>query len=219
MSKVIITGATGMIGNIVLQYCIASEEITEIVSIVRKPSGILHPKLKEIVHTNFINYDGLEASFSGIDIAYFCIGVYTGAVSDSQFKEITVDYTKAFADKLKTHSPQATCCFLSGAGADPQEKSNTAFAKYKGIAENDLIKQNFRQLFIFRPAYIYPVEKRKEPNLAYRLFRYLYPLIQLFGKNVSIKSTDLGEAIYKAGLQAPSKTILENKDILLYLKK
>jgi uncharacterized protein YbjT (DUF2867 family) len=215
MKKVLITGATGMIGNIVLQHCLASEAVQTVVSLVRKPSGALHPKLTEIAHRDFLNYDGLEAAFTGVDAAYFCIGVYTGAVPDAQFREITVDYTKIFADKLKTHSPGAVFCFLSGAGADPLEKSRTPFARYKGMAENYLIGKGFGALAIFRPGYIYPVEKRAEPNVAYRIFRLLYPLLKnIMGPNASIRSTDLGAAMFKAGLTPPDKTILENRDII-----
>ena len=215
--RVIVTGASGMIGGIVLRHCLASGEITQVISLVRTAGTVRHPKLKEIIHRDFSNYNGLESEFTGIDIAYFCLGVYTGSVPDALFKEITVDYTHAFAEQLKVHSPGATFCFLSGAGADPNEQSRLAFARYKGMAENGLIRQNFGSLTIFRPGYIYPVEKRKEPNVGYRVFRFLYPLIRLFSSNMGIKSTELGKAIFLAGLHTPGKMILENKDILHFL--
>jgi putative NADH-flavin reductase len=97
---------------------LASDNISEVICIVRKPLKISHEKLKVIVHDDFLNYQSINETFQHIDIAYFCIGVYTGALPDAQFKEITVDYTKAFADTLKNESPKATFCFLSGQGAD-----------------------------------------------------------------------------------------------------
>jgi uncharacterized protein YbjT (DUF2867 family) len=218
LKKVIITGASGMVGGIILAHCLESKEIGEVRLFVRKPTGKTHPKIREVVVSDFKDYTGMEDAFKDVTAAYFCIGVYTGAVPDAQFREITVDYTKAFADSLKQQSPGAVVCFLSGAGADPKEKSKTSFARYKGMAENYLIGKDFGGLFIFRPAYIYPVEKRKEPNFSYRLFRALYPVLGALGESLSIKSTELGAAMYHAGLQAPEKTILENKDIIAYFR-
>lgn len=203
-----------MVGSSVLRHCLQSNEIEKVISFVRRPSGISHPKLNEIIHNDFLNYKGLEKYFRNQDIAYFCIGVYTGQVPDKEFKEITYDFAVAFADVLKSQSPNATFCFLSGGGADPREKSMFSFARYKGMAENYLIKKEFKSLHVFRPKYIYPVEKRKEPNFSYRLMRGSYPLIKIFGVKYSIKSTQLGEAMYKAGIHGAAKTILENKDIL-----
>ncbi|MEM7381389.1 MAG: NAD(P)H-binding protein [Bacteroidota bacterium] len=213
MKNVLIVGASGMIGNIVLQECLKSLEIGSITSIVRRNSEVAHPKLKEVVHEDFMNYAAIQELFKDIDAAFFCIGVYTGAVPDEIFRKITVDYTVAFANILKAESPEATLCFLSGAGADLSEKSRTSFARYKGMAENYLLQSGLN-FYSFRPAYIYPVEKRKEPNVMYRISRRLYPLIRMFGKNASIKSTELGQAMFKAGMTGAPSNFLENKDIL-----
>lgn len=216
--KVIITGATGMIGQLVLQQCLSSQEIQEVVALVRKASGLSHPKLKEVVHADFLHFESILPEFADVDIAYFCLGAYTGALPDARFKEVTVDYTKAFADALYSQSPNANLCFLSGQGADLTEKSKTAFARYKGMAENYLMQKGFAGLAIFRPGYIYPVEKRKEPNLAYRVFRMLYPFLKsVLGKNASITSTELAQAMFEAGIHPPEKVILENRDILKML--
>lgn len=213
MKRVIMTGATGMIGGIILRECINSSEIESIKSIVRKPSGITHPKLTEVVHTDFVDYSNVEDYFKDIDIAYFCIGVYTGQFPDEQFKIITVDYTKAFADALKKHSSNAVFCFLSGEGADLKEKSRMSFARYKGMAENYLMSKRFKQFYTFRPSYIYPVEKRVEPNFSYRLMRRLYPLMKAIAPSAVITSEQLGTAMFRAGINGAPKTILENEDI------
>lgn len=206
-----------MVGGIVLQQCLQSKEIRKVTSFVRKPAGIKHDKLEEKVISDFTNYSDIEDCFNNIDIVYFCIGVYTGAVSDEKFKEITVDYTKAFVEVLKKKSPDTMFCFLSGAGADRTEKSRMSFAKYKGMAENYLFN-NLKNVYSFRPGYIYPVKKRKEPNFGYRVSRFLYPIIKLFGKSMSIKSTELGKAMFKAGLTKKGQSVLENKQILQLLK-
>ena len=202
-----------MIGGIVLNHCLQNDDIDKITVVGRRSCGVSSPKLNELILTDFLDYSASANEFSNIDVAYFCLGVYTGAVPDDKFKEITVDYAIAFADAVKEGSPEVIFSFLSGAGADPKEKSRTAFARYKGMAENYLIKKNFRELYIFRPGYIYPVEKRVEPNLMYRLSRSLYPVIKLFGKNAHIKSTDLGKAMYAVFENKPNQTILENRDI------
>lgn len=206
-----------MIGRIVLQQCLESTEIGKVTSLVRRPSGIIHNKLVEHVCNDFTNYDKLEAHFQNQDIAYYCIGVYTGTVSREEFRKITVDYTLAFADMLKKNRPEAAFCFLSGAGADTKEKSRMMFAQDKGIAENYL-RKSFGKIYIFRPAYIFPVYKREEPNFSYRITRSLYPLIKLLGANMSIKSTELAEAIFRVGIEGAGKTILENRDIRNFLK-
>ncbi|MDG2447990.1 MAG: hypothetical protein P8M34_00070 [Saprospiraceae bacterium] len=132
------------------------------------------------------------------------------------FETITVNYVETFINKLKKESPMAFVSFLSGAGADQTEKSRAAFAKFKGKAEKVLLK-DIDKLFIFRPGYIYPVTPRKEPNLMYIVTRFLYPLIRLFGNKVSIRSSDLAEAMFLSGFNSPSQSILENNEILDYM--
>jgi uncharacterized protein YbjT (DUF2867 family) len=202
-----------MIGGIVLRECLNDTTIEQVTSIVRRPSGVSHAKLVEVVHQDFLDYRDIAAHFQNQDIAHFCIGVYTGQVSDSEFKKITFGFAKAFADALAKASPTATCCFLSGAGADQKEKSRMSFAKYKGMAENYLIQKNFGQLYIFRPAYIYPVEKRQEPNFSYRLMRSLYPLMKALYPQGAITSEQLGMAMFKAGITGADQVVLENEDI------
>lgn len=216
MKRVIITGALGMIGNLILKQCLFSSEITEVVSLVRKRSGQEHKKLKEIIVSDFNNYEELDSVFENVDIAFFCIGVYTGQVPDTKFKEITVDYAVRFAQTLKQNSPDAKLCLLSGAGADRTEKSRTSFARYKGMAENQITTLGL-EFYAFRPGYIYPVTPRKEPSIMYGILRALYPVIKLFGSNASIKSTELAQSIFNVGLYGAKQEILENRDILSYV--
>ncbi len=124
-----------------------------------------------------------------------------------------MDYPLAFAKALEASSPGARFCLLSGAGADQSEKSRTSFARYKGIAENKISKLNL-EFFSLRPAYIYPVEPRKEPNVGYRIMKVFYPLVKLLGNHFSIKSTELADAMFKVGVSGAGKVVLENADIL-----
>lgn len=214
--KVIIAGSTGMIGGLIVDRCLQSSEVTEVVSLVRSGSSRTDTKLTEVIITDFQDYSDYSAFFNTVQAGFFCIGVYTGQVPKSVFETITVDYPVAFAQALHRYSPQANLCLLSGAGADRTEKSRTAFARFKGMAENRISALGVR-LFSFRPAYIYPVEKRVEPNLMYRISRRLYPVIRMLGKSASITSFELASAMFQVGLHGADREVLENKDILDYV--
>jgi hypothetical protein len=136
-------------------------------------------------------------------------------VPAKDFRTITVDYPVALAKRIFLFSPDARFCLLSGQGADRTEKSNIMFARDKGAAENQLSVISFKSFHSFRPGYIYPVTARKEPNITYRISRFIYPIIQLLGKRFSVTSTKLAAAMLHVGINGYSKEILENKDIRL----
>lgn len=213
MKNIIITGASGMIGNLILQKCLQSKDVQKVTSIVRKSSGFLHPKLNEIVHGNFLDFSAISQAFKQQDVCFFCIGVYTGAVQKDTFREITVGYTKAFAKTLHEQSPAARFCFLSGQGADQTEKSNMQFARDKGRAENILKESHFDEFYSFRPGYIYPTEPRQEPNFSYKLMRALYKPVSTIYPNIGLSSEQLASAMFTVGIKGGTKSILENKDI------
>ena len=214
MKTILIVGATGMIGGLILEEALKSDEVAQVISISRRPSKISHTKLKEVIHDQFLDYLAIKHLFSNIDSAFFCIGVYTGSVTQEELKKVTIDYVFAFADMLKECSPNATCVFLSGMGADRSEKSKISFVRYKGIAENYLLSKNFKELYIFRPGYIYPITPRTEPNVSYTLYRFFYPLLNIFVPSVSVTSEHLAKAMFHAGMKGYDKDTLENKDIL-----
>ena len=200
MKTVMITGATGMIGRLVLEHCLQSQEISRVISLVRRSSGVTHQKLQEVVIEEFIDLDEDAQYWESVDVVYYCLGVYTGAVNKELFRQITVDYPEALARVLRKKSPNLVFCLLSGAGADRIEKSRMMFAKDKGAIENRLSSMGFRSFHAFRPGYIYPVTKRQEPNFSYGLMRILYPVLKLLGDNTSIKSTDLAASMFFVGL-------------------
>ncbi len=140
-----------MVGGHLLEFCLQSEEVTEVISIVRRSSGFQHEKLQELIVADLTEYTPDEAIFSNVEAAYFCIGVYTGAVPRDTFRKITVDIPVAFAKNLHQYSPQARFCLLSGQGADRTEKSRLMFAKDKGAAENQLSTIGFKGFHTFRP--------------------------------------------------------------------
>jgi len=214
--KMLLTGGTGMVGGLALRDSLRRPEVTEITSIGRRPTGVEDPRLTEVLHQGFTDFGPVADRFEHCDVALFCLGVYTGAVPDREMREITVDYTVAFAEALYAGSPGAAICFLSGQGADPTGRSRIAFARYKGEAEEALLARGFPRVHIFRPGYIYPVEPRREPNLGYRILRWLYPAARRLYPNIGLPSDDLARAMVDAGLHGtpdhPSP-ILENRDI------
>ena len=179
----VVIGASGMVGSYALRYALAHPAVGRVTSIGRKTLGISHSKLNQVVHQDFADSSSLASALVGMDGAVFCLGTYTGAVPDDELRRITVDYTIEFARVLHANSPQAAFSFLSGGGADPTGRSKLAYARYKGAAENALNGMAFTHLYLFRPAYIYPVEPRKEPNLGYRLLRAIYPVFRLLVPN------------------------------------
>ena len=135
---------------------------------------------------------------------------------DAEFRKITVDYTIEFARVLRASSPGAAFSFLSGSGADQTERSRVAFARYKGKAEKALLAAGFPRLYIFRPAYIYPVEPRKEPNLNYRLLRAIYPVFRVLFRNQVIPADVLAKAMVDVavrGKRERESVVFENREI------
>lgn len=214
--RLVIVGATGMVGGYALRYALDNVVVASVTSIGRRKLGISHPKLKEVLHGDFADCSTLAETLSGQDAAIFCLGAYTGAVTDSELRTITVDYPIEFARVLHSSSPGAAFSFLSGNGADPTGRSRMPFARYKGEAENALIADGFPCLYIFRPAYIYPVEPRKEPNFSYRLLRAVYPVFRLLFPNQVIRADDLARVmvnIVASETGQPAGPVFENRDI------
>jgi len=217
MKRLVIVGASGMVGGYALRYALEHPAVERVTAIGRRTLGISNPKLHEVLHPDFSDCSALAEVLSGQDVAVFCLGTYTGAVPDAELRKITVDYAIEFARVLKRSSPNAAFSFLSGNGADPTGKSRMAFARYKGEAEKTLLSIGFPSVYIFRPAYIYPVEPRKEPNLSYRLLRVTYPVFRLLFPNLVIRSDDLAKAmvdvVFREGAERQG-LVFENRDIL-----
>ena len=214
--RVVIVGATGMVGGYALRYALAHPSIGLVTSIGRRTIGISHPKLKEVMHQDFADCSALASALSEQDAAIFCLGAYTGVVSDEELRRVTVDYTIEFARVLRDSSPEAAFSFLSGMGADPTGRSRAAFARYKGKAEKFLLAGGFPRVYIFRPAYIYPVELRKEPNFGYRLLRSIYPVFRLLFPSQVIGADDLAKAMVDVAVRETKERqglVFENRDI------
>lgn len=214
--RLVIVGATGMVGGHALRYALDHPSVGVVTVIGRKKLGVSHPKLREILHGDFADCSALARPLSDQDAAIFCLGVYTGAVPDAEFRKITVDYTVEFARVLRANSPGAAFSFLSGMGADKTGRSRVPFARYKGEAEKALLAAGFPRVYIFRPAYIYPVEPRKEPNFNYRLMRAIYPVFRVLFPNQVIRADELARAMVDVAIRGRGERggqVFENRDI------
>jgi len=214
--RLVIVGGTGMVGGYALRCALEDPRVGFVTAIGRKSLGISHSKLTEVLHRDFVDCSALAGALSGQDAAVFCLGVYTGSVSDAELRTITAGYTIEFARVLRTSSPKAAFSFLSGSGADPTGRSRMAFARYKGEAERALLAADFPSVYIFRPAYIYPVQPRKEPNLSYRVLRAIYPAFRVLFPDQVIRADDLARAMVDVVVhvgQEPRSFVFENHDI------
>lgn len=219
--RLVLVGATGMVGGYALRYALENDAVGTVTAIVRRKLGISHPKLQEVLHPDFADCSSLSRVLSGQDAAVFCLGAYTGAVPDTELRRITVDYTIEFARVLHGSSFNAAFSFLSGSGADSTGRSRIPFARYKGEAENALLAAGFPRVYLFRPAYIYPVQPRKEPNFSYRLLRAIYPAFQLLFPNQAIRADDLARAMVEVAFQGSDcgGRVFENRDIRAMVKR
>ena len=216
MKRLVIVGATGMVGGYALRYALQRPDVEHVTSVGRRKLGISHSKLTEVLHPDFADCSALAETLTGRDAAIFCLGTYTGVVTDTELRRITVDYTLEFARILRASSPDAAFSFLSGNGADPTGHSRIAFARYKGEAEKALLAAGFPRVYIFRPAYIYPVEPRKEPNFGYRLLRAIYPAFRVLFPNLVIRADDLARAMVEVAVRPTGEgevVVFENRDI------
>jgi len=216
--RLVIVGATGMVGGYALRYALEHPAVARVTAIGRRSLGISHPKLIEVLHQDFADCSALAEALCGQNAAVYCIGAYTGAVADAELRRITVDYTVEFARVLHGSSSDVTFSFLSGSGADPTGKSRIAFARYKGKAEKTLLAAGFLRVYLFRPAYIYPVQPRNEPNLSYGLLRRIYPVFRVLLPNQVIRADDLARAMVEVAVRPTGEdecegVVFENRDI------
>jgi uncharacterized protein YbjT (DUF2867 family) len=205
-----------MVGGYALRYALEHPAVERVTSIGRRKVGVSHPKLNEVFHQDFADCSALAEVLLDQHAAVFCLGAYTGAVSNAELRTITVGYTIEFARVLRGSRPDAAFAFLSGSGADQTERSRIPFARDKGAAENALTAASFPHVYLFRPAYIYPVEPRREPNFSYRLLRAIYPPFRVLFPNQVIRADDLARAMVNVAVRGTGERqaqVLENRDI------
>ncbi|MBX9851220.1 MAG: epimerase [Cytophagaceae bacterium] len=216
--KAIITGVTGMVGEGVLHECLLHPEVEHVLVITRKPSGVTHPKLKEIIHSNFLDFSPIESQLKGYNACFFCLGVTSIGKNEAEYSKLTYDLTMHVAKTLVKHNPDMTFGYISGSGTDSTEKGKSMWARVKGKTENDLMKLPFKKVYAFRPGYMQPTKGLKNSNKYYAAFSWAYPVWRtVFPKYVSTLK-EMALAMINSVLKGYDKQVLEVKDIVALSK-
>ena len=214
--KVVLFGATGMVGQGVLRECLLDPEIESVLAIVRNSSLPQHAKLREIVHQDISDLSAIEDSLSGYDACFFCLGVSAVGMKEEAYRRLTYDLTVSVARTLAKLNPTMTFIYVSGAGTDSTERGRLMWARVKGRTENALLQMPFKAAYLFRPGYIQPLHgirtKTRWYGAVYALSRPLYPLLKLFPNYVTTTEC-VGHAMLKVTKHGFLKPVLENRDI------
>jgi uncharacterized protein YbjT (DUF2867 family) len=216
--KVIITGATGMVGEGVLHECLLYNDVEAVLVVGRKSCGAMHPKLKEIVHPDFYNLSPIANQLTGYDTCFFCLGISSVGLDETEYYKRTYTLTIHFAEILAARNPDMIFSYISGMGTDSSEKGKLNWARVKGKTENDLMKLPFKKVFAFRPGFLSPTKGLKNTKSYYKYFNWLFPLLRTLFPNSTSSLSELGLAMIHSAQKGYEKSILEVKDILALTK-
>jgi hypothetical protein len=213
--RVILTGATGMVGEGVLHECLKDRTVDSILVMGRRPCGVVHPKLKEIVHHNFYDLSTVEGELNNYNTCIFCLGVSSVGMNEVTYARFTYELTLHVASTLLRINPGMTFCYISGAGTDSTMKGKSMWARVKGKTENELLKLGPGNVYLFRPGYLQPTRGLKHTLKWYVAIAWLYPVWKtFFPKHVSTLK-ELGMAMIHTAQVGYKKPILEVKDIIM----
>jgi uncharacterized protein YbjT (DUF2867 family) len=211
--KIIVTGATGLAGSEVIRQALLDDGISHVTAIARRPLPMQHARLTTILHSNYRDYSGLASVFAEHDACIWCLGISQTRVSKEEYVKITYDYAVTAAQAMLNANPAIGFIFLSGAGADPQEKSRTLFARVKGKTENNLKRLPFKKLYIARAGEIIPVHRKGNAAFLEKLLIPLYPVFQLVMPGKMISSVVLANALLALAKNGAERTVLENPEL------
>ena len=217
--KAIITGVTGMVGEGVLSECLTHPDVEKILIINRKPCGVTHPKLTEILHADFFNLTHVADQLKGYNACFFCLGVSSVGLKEEKYYSLTYTLTMNFAELLAGQNPAMTFCYISGAGTDSTEKGRINWARVKGKTENDLMKLPFKKVFACRPGFMLPSREAKNIPGYFGIFRFLYPVLRpLFPKFVTTLK-EVALAMINSVIYGYEKQVLEVVDLIQLAKR
>jgi uncharacterized protein YbjT (DUF2867 family) len=215
--KVLIFGATGMVGQGVLRECLLDPDIEVVQTVGRSATGVKHAKLRELVRPDLLRYAEIEAELAGFDACFFCLGVSSFGMSEAQYERLTYGLTMAAAETLSRLNPDMTFVYVSGAGTDSSEKGRVMWARVKGKTENALLRLPFKAAYMFRPAGIQPMHGERSKTTAYRVaYRLARPLVSLlrhvFPRYI-VTTEEIGRAMIRVARSGAQRRILESSDI------
>src|SRR6266516_4497346 len=211
--KVVIFGASGMVGKGVLLECLDDARVEHVLLVLRHPTDVSHPKIREIMHTDFTEFGSLQATFADLDACFYCLGITAVGLSESEYHHLTYHRTLAAATALASASAgRLTFCYVSGEGTDSTEHRRTMWARVKGKTENALLRLPFKAAFMFRPGYIQPLRgirsKTRWYQALYDVIGPFYPIVhRLFPRYVTT-TVNIGRAMIHVAEKGASKRIL-----------
>lgn len=215
--KVLIFGATGMVGMGVLLECLKDPGVQQVVTVGRSVTGYPHPKLREIRHSDLLDYKDIEKELTGFDACFFCLGVSSAGMNEADYTKITYDITIAAAETLVRLNPRMTFTYVTGQSTDSTEKGDVMWARVKGRTENKILRLPFKDSYMFRPGVIEAMDGIKSKTKVYRYMYYvvqpLLPIVKLLMPGKVLNTRQIGRAMLKVAREGASKKILEVEDI------
>jgi uncharacterized protein YbjT (DUF2867 family) len=213
--NILLFGATGMVGAGALIECLADPRVRSVLVVTRSSTGRRHPKLREILHADFFNYDNLAADFASCDACFFCLGVSSVGMGEPKYTRLTYDLTLAAARAMLAANPRMAFCYVSGVGTDSSERVGTMWARVKGRTENALLAMPFAAAYMFRPGYIQPVggvrSKTGWVQAAYTVLAPLYPVLRPVLRGTT--TSNFGRALIEVAASGYRERILYSRDI------
>ena len=207
-----------MVGEGVLHECLNHPDVEQVLVINRKPGGVAHPKLNEIIQADFFNLTPIESQVTGYNACFFCLGVSSVGMGNDEYKHLTYDLTMNAAQLMVKLNPDMTFCYVSGAGTDSTEQGSLAWARVKGTTENALMRL-FNKAYMFRPGFMKPTPGLKNVKSYYKLIAWLYPIGRALYPAGFSTLQELGLAMIKSATIGYEKQILEVKDIVALAKR
>lgn len=211
--KVILTGATGMVGEGVLTECLNHPDVESVLLLTRKSTGLNHPKVTEVIHSDFLDISTVESRLTGFDACFFCLGVTSLGKKEAEYTRLTYDLTMHIAQKLSKLNNGMVFCYVSGGGTDSSEKGRLMWARVKGKTENDLMKLPFKAVYNFRPGFLIPSRGAKNVLPAYKYFSWLVPILKVITPKAIGSLKEVGLAMINVVKYGYRKNILEVVDI------
>jgi uncharacterized protein YbjT (DUF2867 family) len=211
--KVIITGATGMVGEGVMLACLGHPAVDEVLLVSRRPYGATFPKMRECIVPDFMHLDTAVRQLGGYDACFFCAGVSSFGKSEAEYTRITYDTTLHFAETLVKVNPVMVFTYVSGMGTDSTEKGRMMWARVKGRTENALTRVGFRAEYNFRPGFMRAMPGQRNLPASYKALGWLYPVLRVVIPNYVSTLEDVGRAMIRCVTQGFPKQILEFRDI------
>jgi uncharacterized protein YbjT (DUF2867 family) len=217
--RVIITGATGMVGEGVLSEALSHPDVEKVLVAGRKKCGVRHPKLTEILHPDFLDLSPVANQLKGYNACFFCLGVSSVGMKDKAYYSMTYTLTLHMAEILARQNPDMTFCYVSGAGTDSSEKGRVNWARVKGKTENDLMKLPFKRVFAFRPGFMLAAKGAKNVPGFFVIFRVLYPVLRVVFPRFVTTLKEVATAMINSAIYGYGKSVIEVPDILVLSKK